>query len=252
MKSKSKRITILATLSALAIIGLSAFTLNLTSARGPKHERDSDEGIGGGRFEVTVTNLTRNQQFAPILVASHRDGVKLFELGEPASQQLAILAEEGVNTPLVNLLSGMPEVKEAVSPPLSPDNVIDPGKSFTLTVKAPYPFDHVSVAAMLVPTNDGFFALNGVEGPRGNKELTLYSPAYDSGTERNDELCTSIPGAFPECGGAVYPPANGDQPTGGEEGFVHVHAGIHGIGNFKAAERDWRNPVAKITIRRVR
>jgi hypothetical protein len=252
MKSISKRITILAALFALAVIGLSAFTLKLTSARGPMHDRDSDDGVGGPRFEVTVTNLTRNQQFAPVLVASHRDGLKLFELGEPASPQLAILAEEGINTPLVNLLSGMREVKDVVSPPLSPDNVVNPGKSFTLTVRAPYPFDHISVAAMLVPTNDAFFAIDGVEAPRGNTELTLYSPAYDAGTERNDEKCTSIPGGFPECGGVYYPPGNGDKPTGGEEGFVHVHPGIHGIGDFSPAERDWRNPVAKITIRRVR
>jgi len=34
-------------------------------------------------------------------------------------------------------------------------------------------FDQLSVAAMLIPTNDGFFALNGVEGPLGNQTLTL-------------------------------------------------------------------------------
>jgi hypothetical protein len=36
------------------------------------------------------------------------------------------------------------------------------------------------------------------------------------------------------------------------EGYVHVHAGIHGIGSeVIPAERDWNNPVAKITIRRI-
>jgi hypothetical protein len=82
------------------------------------------------------------------------------------------------------------------------------------------------------------------------KELTLYSPAYDAGSERNDELCASIPGDYPECSGPSSP-GNGDKPTGGEEGFIHIHAGIHGIGDYKPAQRDWRNPVAKITIRRV-
>jgi hypothetical protein len=247
MKSKSKRISILATLFALATIGLSAFTLNLTSARGPIHERDSDERFGRGRFEVTITNLTRNLASFPILVASHRDGVRLFNLGEPASPQLAILAEEGNGVPLVNLLSGMPEVKDVVSATAP----LDPGKSQTLTVNAPAPFNHISVASMLVPTNDAFFGLNGVEAPRGNNELTLYSPAYDSGSERNDESCASIPGFYPECTG-VNPPGNGDKPTGGEEGFVHIHAGIHGVGHFTPAKRDWRNPVARISIRRVR
>jgi Spondin_N len=247
MKSNSKRISILAALLALAIIGMSAFTLNLTSARGPMHERDS-EWFGGGRFEVKITNLTRAQQFTPILVASHREGVRLFNLGESVSPEMAVLAEEGDPTQMANLLSGMREVKDVVTSPLSLEGILDPGKSTTLIVKAPYPFDHVSVASMLFPTNDAFFALNGVEGPYGNKELTFYSPAYDAGSERNDELCASIPGPFfSECGGP-----GGGARVGDGEGFVHIHAGIHGIGDFIAAQRDWRNPVAKISIRRIR
>ena len=90
--------------------------------------------------------------------------------------------------------------------------------------------------------------MNGVEGPLGNQTLTLYSPAYDAGSERNDELCASIPGPFfAECGGA----GSGGKPGGGE-GYVHIHAGIHGIGDLHPAQRDWRNPVAQITIRRSR
>src|SRR5262245_30995826 len=171
MTMRSKRISILATLFALATIGLSAFTLNLTSARGSIHDRDS-EGFGGGRFEITVTKLTRGQQFTPILVASHREGVKLFNMGEPASPQLAILAEEGDGGPLAGLLSGMPEVKDVVTGPFSEEGLIDPGESFTLTVKAPASFNHVSVASMLAPTNDAFFALSGVEVPRDNSVVS--------------------------------------------------------------------------------
>lgn len=40
-------------------------------------------------------------------------------------------------------------------------------------------------------------------------------------------------------------------PVGGEEGYVHIHAGIHGIGDFMASDRDWRNPVAEITVERL-
>ena len=121
--------------------------------------------------------------------------------------------------------------------------LLAPGKSVTIKVKMEDGFDHVSMAAMLIPTNDGFFALNGVRGPKGQKMLSFESPAYDAGSEPNDELCANIPG--PVCGG------EGTSPNAGGEGFVHIHAGIHGIGNLPAAERDWRNPVANITIRRV-
>ncbi len=49
-------------------------------------------------------------------------------------------------------------------------------------------------------------------------------------------------------GGARPPGARG----GGEEGFVHVHQGIHGVGDLLPSARDWRNPVAQVTVQRVR
>ncbi len=199
---------------------------------------------GAASFEVTITNITRGQRFTPILVASHKARVRLFELGQPASPQLAVLAEEGNVAPLDDLLSSMPEVLDTANS----DGLLNPGASVTVTVKTQGDFNHVSVASMLIPTNDAFFALNGVAGPRGPDAVSYTSVAYDAGSERNDELCASIPGpSFTECGG----PGGGGAPSGGEEGYVHVHAGMHGIGDFNASRRDWRNPVALIVIRRV-
>jgi hypothetical protein len=195
-------------------------------------------------YVVTVTNVTRGQTFTPILVATHTAGIRLFELGQPASPELATLAEEGDTAPLAARLSGMRGVKDVVSS----GALLPAGGSVTIRVKTEGAFDHLSMAAMLIPTNDGFFALNGVEGPRGPRSTTHRSPAYDAGSEVNDELCASIPGPFfAECGG----PGGGGMPIGGEEGDVHIHAGIHGIGDLVAADRDWRNPVAHISIRRV-
>ena len=195
-------------------------------------------------FEVTITNLTRGQQFTPILVATHKAGVKLFELGQPASPELATVAEEGNTVPLDGLLTGMPEVLDVTNS----SDLLNPGASVTLKVKTRGAFNHLSVASMLIPTNDGSFALNGVKGPWVQKLATHTSVAYDAGSETNDELCASIPGPFfTECGG----PGGGGAPTGGEEGYVHVHAGIHGIEDLNAAERDWRNPVARIVIHRL-
>jgi hypothetical protein len=203
----------------------------------------------GARFEVTVTNLTRGQTFTPVLVASHRESVRLFALGAPATPELATLAEEGDITPLAALLLSTPGVRDVADTGAPPAGFVGPGQSKTVVVDAGRGADHISVAAMLIPTNDGFFALNGVAAPRGSEVLTYFSPAYDSGSERNDELCASIPGpSFTECGGA----GGGGQPAGDEEGYVHIHAGIHGIGDLDTSVRDWRNPVAQIIIRRVR
>jgi hypothetical protein len=202
----------------------------------------------GGSFEVRVTNLTRGQTFTPVLVASHREGVTLFTLGAPASAELATLAEEGATGPLAALLLATRGVRAVADSGAPPAGFVGPGQSKTIVVGAGLGVDHISVAAMLIPTNDGFFALNGVQAPRGSEVLTYFSAAYDAGSERNDELCASIPGPnFTECGGA----GGGGQPAGGEERYVHIHAGIHGIGDFDASARDWRNPVAQITIRRI-
>ena len=75
----------------------------------------------------------------------------------------------------------------------------------------------------------------------------VYAYAYDAGTERNDELCGSIPGpSFVECGGS-----GGGAQVGDGEGVVTVHSGIHGIGDLEPSLRDWDNPVARVTIRKV-
>ena len=213
-----------------------AFGLLLTAGA----QAAADESDNNTQYEITVTNLTRGQSFTPILVATHKAGVSLFTEGAPASPELALLAEGGNTAPLAAVLAANPNVLDSATIP----GLLAPGKSVTVKIKMGDGFANISMAAMLVPTNDGFFALNGVPGPKGKKMLSVESPAYDAGSEPNDELCASIPG--PVCRG------EGATPNDGGEGFVHIHAGIHGIGNLPAADRDWRNPVARITIQRVR
>jgi hypothetical protein len=199
----------------------------------------ADESSHSNQYEITVTNLSRGQSFTPILVATHKAGVSLFTEGAPANPELALLAEGGNTVPLAAMLGANPNVFATTTIP----GLLAPGKSVTVKVMMADGFENVSMAAMLIPTNDGFFALNGVLGPKGKKMSSFESPAYDAGSEPNDEMCASIPG--PVCGG------EGASPNDGGEGFVHIHAGIHGIGNLPAADRDWRNPVARVAIKRV-
>lgn len=215
-----------------SLIGLTAVLLSLGLSTA---YADDDAGF----YEIRVTNVTRGQSFTPIMVAVHKAGVKLFTLGEPASAELAALAEGGDTGPLSAVLAGNADVLEVITIP----GRLEPGKSAVARLRTSGRFNHVSAAAMLIPTNDGFFALNDIAGPRGRSSLMLESPAYDAGSEPNDELCSSIPG--PVCGGV------GGSPNVGGEGYVHVHAGIHGIGSLPAADFDWRNPVVEISIQRV-
>jgi hypothetical protein len=196
-------------------------------------------------YEVTITNITRGSLFTPILVVSHRPGVKLFKLGDPASRQLAALAEGGDIGQLADMLSldsHVVGIGDSGGP-------LPAGQSVTVRVPAGNA-NQISLAAMILPTNDGFIALNGVAIPRSGSQTFMVN-GYDAGSEPNDESCANIPGPLPDT-----PKCEGD----GEgislnvngEGFVHVHAGIHGIGDLDPAVYDWRNPMAVVTVQKVR
>lgn len=202
------------------------------------------EGDTGGRnhqrvYEVTVTNLTQGESFTPLLLVSHRAGHPLFTPGHPASPELAILAEGGDTAPLASALASSPDVGSTATT----SGLLAPGQSVSVQITTGGRFDRLSLAAMLIPTNDAFVSAQNVALPEGRHARVVTAPAYDAGTEANDELCANIPG--PVCGGqGVSPGVTGD-------GFVHIHAGIHGIGDLSPAMYDWRNPVAQIVIRRV-
>jgi hypothetical protein len=193
-------------------------------------------------YEVSITNLTRGQVFSPPIVINHDRHFSLFTFGEAASDELAALAEEGNPSPLADLIRDyFPKFSSAVA-----DGPVPPGDSVSVILEFS---KHnrsklISVAGMLVTTNDAFFAGRNIWLP-GRSKVMIEAAAYDAGSEENTEDCMDIPG--PPCGA----PPN-ENPTDGAEGYVHVHAGIHGIGSeVNSAEHDRNNPVAKITIRRI-
>lgn len=187
------------------------------------------------RHKVTVTNLTQGQSFTPIIGVAHDDDVSLFSSGSPASPELAAMAEGGDTGPLAGILGGDAGVVDIETT----EGLLGPGESVTFMIRSTRRAGYLSVAAMLIPTNDAFMALNGAKIPRSGSK-TYRVVAYDAGSEPNTEVCADIPG--PVCGGA------GGSPDAGGEGFVHVHNGIHGIADLSSSVYDWRNPVAMIRI----
>lgn len=195
-------------------------------------------------YDVTITNISKSSQFTPILAATHRSALHFFTLGEPASEGLALMAEGGDTSVLeseVTATGGVIDTANSADvlgmPPL-----LFAGDSVTLTLSGRPSQSRFSMAAMILPTNDNFVALDNVALPRFGSRI-YYALGYDAGSEMNDELCISIPG--PTCGGEGFSEAGG-------EGFVHVASGIHGIGDLPAETYDWRNPIARVVIRRVR
>lgn len=190
-------------------------------------------------YRVEITNTTYSQIFSPPIVVSHGRNVALFRAGEPASPELALLAEDGDASPLADVLAGT----EGVFDVNIADGPVLPGASVVLEIEARFPFSRISVAGMLIQTNDAFFAVNGADLPARRMRGVHNANAYDAGSEENNELCAFIPG--PPCG------SGGVRATADAEGFVHLHRGFHGIGDLDADRYDWRNPTARVTIQRV-
>ena len=202
-------------------------------------------------YTVTITNQTHGQLFSPPLVFSHKKKVTFFETGQSANSEVSSVAEGGDTSFLSDLMlrtTGVLDVSKIAPPPMQP------GEIRSLTLLAGGGFNRISVIAMLNPTNDGFFAIQGVRIRDDDKPLILQANAYDAGSEPNDELCANIAG--PICAvvnGSEENPMMGEgkSPNVDGEGFIHIHGGIHGVGNLPAITFDWKNPVAEIVIQRV-
>ncbi len=194
-------------------------------------------------YEVTITNITKGQVFSPPVLVTHSRDVALFAVGEPALDELAIVAEDGAGAPLAELVSTLPEVAEAQSTSAP----IPPGGSAVYQINSRRGFSVISVVSMMVNTNDALIAINSRSLPRWRGGSFTYNAlGYDAGSEGNNEDCAFIPG--PAC-----PPGSGNlRSTEDAEGYVHIHNGVHGIADLGPAAYDWRNPVARIEVRRIR
>ena len=83
---------------------------------------DNQRGGATRDYTVTITNLTLGQVFSPPVLVTHAQDVALFALGEAASDELAIVAEDGDGQPLAALASTLPGVADAqaTSVPIPP------------------------------------------------------------------------------------------------------------------------------------
>lgn len=191
-------------------------------------------------FEVKITNITPMQAFTPQLVVTHEQSTHLFVLGGAASAELEALAEGGMTGPLSDMVANTAYDMQTST------GLLMPGETTTLTLVAHPSRGYLSVAAMLLPTNDTFVALDAVRLPTARKPATYMLQAYDAGTEFNDQLCDSIPG--PLCGGEAISAASDS-----DEGFIHVGNGFHEMGEEALSPHTygWGSSVAKVEVTRL-
>ena len=182
-------------------------------------------------------------------VIAHQDGYTIFSVGSPATAGLETLAEGGDNSALL----AEADAETMVIVTGSGAAPIGPAASETVTVdllESALPGLRISVATMLVNTNDAFSGLNGMllDNMAVGDVLSSRGIAYDAGTEADTELALEIPG-----------------PAGGGEGFnanrddqmdqVSMHAGVvsndDGFATSDLTEQHrFDNPVVQIRIER--
>lgn len=209
-------------------------------------------------YSVTVTNLTRGIYFTPLLVAAHDSGSSLFSAGQVASANLQAMAEGGDIAGLDADLQGL-----GANTVLNPaSGLLEPGASTTTTINTDNAPSNtqLSVVAMMLPTNDGFVGLNAVDLPTSvGHSVTFNVPAYDAGTEANDEIRGSgMPGVagYPAPGPVDAASGNGGTGVNASiEGHVHIHRNVlgdfdnaGGTSDIDATVHRWLNPVARITV----
>ena len=129
-------------------------------------------------YSVELVNITAAQPMSPMLVST----ASLFKVGESASLGLETLAEGGDNSQLLDENS------------VSGSKLILPSQSDTISIQTSN--SKLSVASMLVNTNDGFAGISqyDVSSLHVSESVKLYLNVYDAGTEENSETALSVAG----------------------------------------------------------
>ena len=163
-------------------------------------------------FEVEIVNTTHAQPLSPPAVLLHNATVVTWQVGAPASESLEVLAEDGNPEDLV--------AQDTMIDSVAGSTIIEPGDSVTLTVEGELNDLFLTVASMLVNTNDAFTGTAGwyVGMLEIGQSEELLAPVYDAGTEANTETAATVPG--PAAGGEGFNAARDDV------NFVAHHPGV--------------------------
>ena len=216
-------------------VALGSMVLAATAFGGVTAVAAQDEAAGPV-YRFTITNNAAGQPLTPPVIAIHDANTSIVTGGEPASDGIAQLAENGNNAPLVEALEAdayvfgigqgeSPIVAEGVPGAADfPDTV-------TIDVTGAVGADYFTFAAMMICTNDGFATLDNEMLPAIVGDIIeLQARAYDAGSEINTE---NLGDMVPPCQGLVGVSTDAEgvgasNPELAEGGVVAPHAGIVG------------------------
>ena len=236
----------------IVLISGAAAVLMATAATGDVEDPPKETMM----YRVTIQNLAVGQPLSPPIVATHKGGMRLFKVGKAASSELEAIARDGDQISMFDLLTNSQHVFEVVDVgmPLTPNgSTVGPFTDSVTFMIQGRNGDRLSLASMLVCTNDGFAGLDRVKLPKkGSSVFTLHG--FDAGVEDNTEMSTDIVDGCSDLGPVVL---SGD-PNGNVNGAVDsvprgviaAHGGVLGIGDL-GPEHQIPAGVAKVTITQV-
>ena len=194
-------------------------------------------------YQITVSNLTYSQPMSPIAVILHDEG-QFWSIGMPASAALENLAESGDNSELLadsQVLAG-----------ISGAGLLMPGMSETIDISLVDNMpDLISIATMLVNTNDAFTGINAISlsNLSVDESISFTTSSYDSGTEKNTEMMSTIPGPASGGTGEGYNELRDDlDKVAMHPGVVTMDDGLASSALTQAHKFD--NPTLKIVVMR--
>jgi Ser/Thr protein kinase RdoA (MazF antagonist) len=210
--------------SALALISCSSGSDSGSGSGAPTPDPTAGDAPAGV-YRISVTNLTTGQPMTPPVVALHDAGAHLFQIGEAASLELQEIAENGNNDPMVALAGSLAAVSAAGVAFADPDEPgpFGPGETASITLETASPNQVLSIANMIVCTNDGFTGTDSQALPTGEEPLVFEALPYDAGTEVNT---LNADYWVPPCGGS------GDNLHEDENGVTAAHPGQSGVDAF--------------------
>lgn len=212
-------------------------------------------------LDISVTNLTAGVYFTPLLIAAHPATAHLFQAGQAAGTAVQAMAEGGDTAALKTAIEAAGG--QTLANPAG--GLLAPTASTQATLTSTAGNTRLSLAAMMLPTNDGFVGLDSWEIPTTPGTYTINLNAYDAGTEANTELMNAGAGGAPGVAGIPGDPTSkagsGGSgvvpalPNDAEPNVVHIHRGILGDTNATGGPSDldsrvhrWLNPVARLTV----
>ena len=240
--------------------------------------------LSAANLQLTITNITFGGYFTPLLISAHEkdEQQQLFSLGSDAQDfdgveamaelgDISMLAARVQSYGATTKANPVPNAGSAIT--MGGANFLIPGGSVTVSLNTTDAQKYLSVAAMILPSNDAFVGLDSYAIPSEEGVYKVYLNAYDAGTEINTETVKDpydlnekraaidslgIPSpSFLGLGSSGTGVAKASNPNSVDEGGkIHIHPSNlgdfdqqGGISDMNAKAHRFNNPVALVTIR---